>query len=157
MDVDDDESSDEEEESSEDEAPVKAADMMDDDEGETSSEEEMVKPEPAPKKQKAKKPAAAESSKGDRNEIYCGGLPFQITEEEVKELFEGDCGPVERVNLLHRKGIAFITFKTNEAAEKALEYNETAYQGRNLRINITADRVKPEKQAGFGNDQSDIP
>lgn len=61
-------------------------------------------------------------------------------QDQLKELFEADCGPTTRIKILEGKGIAFITFETEEAAAKALEFNQTEYDGRNLRINLSADR-----------------
>ncbi|KAK1444765.1 RNA recognition motif RRM containing protein [Babesia gibsoni] len=170
-DSDDDESydnddSDDDEDSDEEVKPVakpkmEAAPVVADEE--ESSDEEMVqKVSPAakgPKAEQAKKPFEAKKGKfddsrapasprGGRNEIYCGGLPFRITEDEVKELFEADCGTITRINLLQKKGVAFITFADEAAAQKAVEYNDTSYQGRTLKINITADRQKPAGHAG---------
>lgn len=53
--------------------------------------------------------------------------------------------------------MAFITFADEEAAQKALEYNETTYQGRTLKINITADRPKTSPQRGNSGGQDDVP
>lgn len=52
--------------------------------------------------------------------------------------------------MLEGKGIAFITFQTEEGAQKAVEYNNTQYNGRTLRINLTAD-----KQQGRAGDRGE--
>ncbi|UKJ90664.2 hypothetical protein MACJ_001598 [Theileria orientalis] len=79
-------------------------------------------------------------------EIYCGNLPPNVTEDELRELFE-ECGLITRINKLGNKGIAFITFSNPESAQKAAEYNNSPYKGKLLNINITTNR--PPK-GGFG-------
>lgn len=67
-----------------------------------------------------------------------------MLQEQLKELFEADCGPTTRIKILEGKGIAFITFESEEAAAKAVEFNQTEYEGRNLRINLSADRQQQQ-------------
>uniref|UniRef100_A0A3B0MUF9 Nucleolar, RNA-binding protein, putative n=1 Tax=Theileria annulata TaxID=5874 RepID=A0A3B0MUF9_THEAN len=83
-------------------------------------------------------------------EIYCGNLPVESTEEELREFFE-ECGKITRVNKLNGKGIAFITFANEEAAKKALDYNNSPYKGQNLSINITVK--KGPKSQKFGSNR----
>ncbi|KAF8822349.1 Rna recognition motif-containing protein, partial [Cardiosporidium cionae] len=75
-----------------------------------------------------------------RVEIFCGGLPFQVTEDQIRDLFENDCGSVTRVSILENRGVAFVTFETEEAASKACEFNKTTYDGRSLRINYADEK-----------------
>ncbi|KAF8820826.1 Rna recognition motif-containing protein [Cardiosporidium cionae] len=75
-----------------------------------------------------------------RVEIFCGGLPFQVTEDQIRELFENDCGLVTRVSILENRGVSFVTFETEEAASKACEFNKTTYEGRSLRINYADEK-----------------
>lgn len=69
-------------------------------------------------------------------------------QDQLKELFEEDCGPTTRIKILEGKGIAFITFETEEGAAKAVEFNQTEYEGRNLRINLSADRQQQQGERG---------
>ncbi|EAN33091.2 RNA recognition motif family protein [Theileria parva strain Muguga] len=72
-------------------------------------------------------------------EIFCGNIPVESTEDEIRELFE-ECGKITRVNKLNRKGVAFITFSNEESAKKALDYNNSPYKGQNLSIRITVKK-----------------
>lgn len=77
----------------------------------------------------------------------CRSLSFQ---EQLKELFEADCGPTTRIKILEGKGIAFITFESEEGAAKAVEFNQTEYEGRTLRINLSAERQQGDRAKGDG-------
>jgi nucleolin len=69
------------------------------------------------------------------------GLQFGAEEEAVKKDF-AECGEIVSFRMpLNKetgesKGMAFCEFATKEAMDKALEYNETDYNGRTLRVRI---------------------
>lgn len=73
-----------------------------------------------------------------------------MLQDQLKDLFEADCGPTTRIKILEGKGIAFITFESEEAAAKAVEFNQTEYEGRNLRINLSADRQQSDRSRSEG-------
>lgn len=83
-------------------------------------------------------------------EIFCGGLPFGVSEEEIKKLFEDDCGKVVRVKLLGKGGAAFVEFADSNGAAAALEWNNTEYKGRKLNINKASDRQQRNGTGGGG-------
>ena len=62
-----------------------------------------------------------------KTKVFVQGLPFSMTQKGLRELFEeADCGPVHAVNLIkfedsdRCKGMAYVMFKSPEAAAKAL-------------------------------------
>eukprot|EP00918_Siedleckia_nematoides_P007024 GHVU01015218.1.p2 GENE.GHVU01015218.1~~GHVU01015218.1.p2 ORF type:complete len:133 (+),score=25.72 GHVU01015218.1:126-524(+) len=83
-------------------------------------------------------------------DIFIGNLPFSTQEDELKDLFEKDCGPITRVKILEGNGYGFITFETPEACTKALEYHGTEYGGRTLKINPAGDKPSGGGGAGGG-------
>ena len=79
--------------------------------------------------------------------LYVGNLPYSATDEELREAF-GNFGEVSSVSVItdkfsgRSKGFAFITFKEEEGAAKAIENDGNEFQGRNIRIRVAEDRKK---------------
>ena len=78
--------------------------------------------------------------------IYVGHLPYKITEDSLRDLFEQH-GEVSSVKIItdretgRSKGFGFIEMSDNAAAENAiLQLNETEVQGRNIRVNVAKPR-----------------
>jgi cold-inducible RNA-binding protein len=84
--------------------------------------------------------------------IYVGNLSFNTTAEELETEFS-NYGEIEELKLItdmetgRSKGFAFITFKTPEAMQAALEKNEQELDGRALRVNEAEER-KPRNDSG---------
>merc|ERR1711920_795675 len=95
--------------------------------------------------------------KGKRDDsltVFVGGLPFSADEETLKKDF-GECGEIDRFNMPMNdegrpKGIAFITYKSEEGVTKALEFNETDYGGRTIKVNKAGDRPAKGKEGKKG-------
>lgn len=73
--------------------------------------------------------------------VYVGNLPFTVDREKLMELFQS-YGEVEEAVVIsdkfsgRSKGFGFVTFKEDEAANKAIsEMNEKEVEGRNLKVN----------------------
>ena len=73
--------------------------------------------------------------------IYVGNLSFQIDRAKLLELFES-FGEVEEAVVIsdkfsgRSKGFGFVTFKEDEAGQKAVaEMNDKEVEGRNLKVN----------------------
>ena len=86
--------------------------------------------------------------------IYVGNLPYDATEEQLRELF-GAHGSVERVNLItdrmtgQSRGFGFVEMVDQAAAETAIEaINGTELNGRTLNVNVA--RPKTERRGGGG-------
>ncbi|MBL7110906.1 MAG: RNA-binding protein [Bacteroidales bacterium] len=78
--------------------------------------------------------------------IYVGNLPYQITEEELKEVF-GEFGEVESSKIVmdkysgRSKGFGFIEMPNDKEAKQAIEsLNDTDVKGRNIRVNQARER-----------------
>ncbi len=70
--------------------------------------------------------------------VYVGNLPYNATEEEVRQLF-AQWGPVEQVRLVSEKGFAFIDLPAEKAPDAIRAVNGTTMGGRALRV----DEARP--------------
>ena len=87
--------------------------------------------------------------------IYCGNLSYDITEDDLQQLFE-EFGPVVRTNIIkdrdtgNPKGFGFVEMENQADGQKAIEdLDGTAVKGRDIRINEArprADRPKPQRR-----------
>jgi len=78
--------------------------------------------------------------------IYVGNLPYQISEEELKEVFD-EFGTVESAMIImdkysgRSKGFGFIEMPNDEEAKQAIEsLNDSDVKGRNIRVNQARER-----------------
>jgi len=87
-----------------------------------------------------------------QNKLYVGNFPFSVDEAQLREPFS-DYGEISELAMItdretgRSKGFAFITFATQQAAEKALELDGKDLGGRKLRVNIAQER---ESKGGGG-------
>uniref|UniRef100_A0A0D9VNV6 RRM domain-containing protein n=1 Tax=Leersia perrieri TaxID=77586 RepID=A0A0D9VNV6_9ORYZ len=89
--------------------------------------------------------AAEEEEEGDEAGIYeagkvvASGLPYTTTEEEIRELFER-FGPLRSLQLSrfpdsgNFRGLAFVSFESNEEAMKSLELDGFKIGNRFMRV-----------------------
>ena len=81
----------------------------------------------------------------DSRKVFVSGLPFEIKVSDVQQLFVG-CGEVSSCKLLkfndtgRCNGQAYVSFKTDEAASKAIKLSGTV-------VNNTVDDSKKKKKA----------
>lgn len=86
-----------------------------------------------------------------QNKLYVGNLPFTVEESQLRGIFS-QYGEISDLSLImdrdtgRPKGFGFITFSTQQSAEKALEQNGKELGGRALRVNVATD--KPRSSAG---------
>jgi len=78
--------------------------------------------------------------------IYIGNLPFNLKEEELKEIFE-EYGEVSSAKIIsdkftgRSKGFGFVEIENDEAAQKAIEeLNNAEVGGRNIKVNESKPR-----------------
>lgn len=95
--------------------------------------------------------------------IFVGGMPFGYTEDMIREYWEY-CGPIETLDMMvfpdtgRFKGIAFITFATQEAYQSALSYDGTDCDGQILKVQkCKADGKKTFKQQTNRQPQEEAP
>lgn len=73
--------------------------------------------------------------------LYVGNLPFRLSEEELRQVFE-EYGEVKSANIImdretgRSKGFAFVEMDNDDDAQKAIDsLNEADLKGRNIRVN----------------------
>ncbi|MFA5770050.1 MAG: RNA-binding protein [Patescibacteria group bacterium] len=81
----------------------------------------------------------------DKNKIFVGSLPWSINNDSLKELFTQYGEVTEAVVIMDRetqksKGFGFVTFATEESAQKALEMSGKEVDGRAIVVNIAKPR-----------------
>jgi len=113
-----------------------------------------VKEEPEAKKPKAEAPA---DGNGESSEVFVGGLPWKVTEDELKEFF-GVCGTITAVSQPtddqgRSKGIAYVKFTDSAAAAKAVAKNEEELGGRWLKIELSTGPKRDARPAPVKPDQ----
>ena len=86
--------------------------------------------------------------------IYVGNLPYEVTEEDLKEAFEV-FGEVETVRVLkgygsgRSKGFGFVEMSNNTDAQLATDgLNDKDLKGRTLKVNMA--RPRRENSGGRG-------
>lgn len=85
--------------------------------------------------------------------LYVGNLPFEVTEEELRELFQG-YGEVASAKVItdretgRARGFGFVEMQQAEDAQKAIEgLDGQDFKGRNLKVNVAKPR---ENRTGGG-------
>ncbi len=89
--------------------------------------------------------------------LYVGGLPYETTEDELKEAF-AKAGTVESAVIItdkmtgRSKGFGFVEMSSEEEAQAAIEmWNGKEFGGRNLTVN-EARPMKERPQGNFNQD-----
>lgn len=84
--------------------------------------------------------------------IYAGNLSYDITEEELQQLFT-EYGSVTKVTVIkdresgRSKGFGFVEMENQADAEKAIsELDGSSVKGRNLKINQARPREERPRQ-----------
>ena len=90
-----------------------------------------------------------------QNKLYVGNLPYSVDEEQLRGIF-GQYGEISELALImdrdtgRPKGFGFVTFASQQAAEKALEQNGKDLGGRPLKVNIATDKPRTGGPRGGG-------
>lgn len=78
--------------------------------------------------------------------LYVGGLPFSVTDDQLKTLFESH-GTVESAKVItdrytgQSRGFGFVEMSSQQEAEKAIQaVNGTVLEGRSLKVNESKPR-----------------
>ena len=88
-----------------------------------------------------------------QNKLYVGNFPYTVDEDQLRELFS-PYGEIEDLALIkdrdtgRPKGFGFITFASQQSAEKALELDGNDLGGRPLKVNVATE--KPRSGGGGG-------
>ncbi len=83
--------------------------------------------------------------------IYVGNLDYQITEEDLRDIFE-DYGEVSSVKLIidrdsnRSKGFGFVEMPNQEEGQNAIEELEGAkLEGRTMRVNQAREKTQQKR------------
>lgn len=78
----------------------------------------------------------------EEKKLFVGGLPWRMTNEELKDMF-AEFGEVTDAFIPRdretgrSRGFGFVEFETKESAEAAIEkWDGAEYDGRNLNVNF---------------------
>lgn len=80
-----------------------------------------------------------------QNKLYVGNLTFSVDEAQLRALFS-PYGEISEIAMIkdrdtgQSKGFAFVTFSSQQGAEKALEQNGRTLSGRPLKVNMAMER-----------------
>lgn len=79
--------------------------------------------------------------------LFVGNLPFNITEEKLKEIFE-KYGEIKSLKLItdrdtgKSRGFAFVEYADKDSANKAIkEYNGQTLDGRSIVVKVANDKA----------------
>jgi RNA recognition motif-containing protein len=85
--------------------------------------------------------------------LYVGNLLYEITDEELRELFS-QAGDVDSASVIRfhdsgrSKGFAFVEMNAEEGAQKAIEmFHDQDYKGRKL---LVSEARPPKPRTSFG-------
>ena len=88
--------------------------------------------------------------------IYVGNLSYEITDDEVKDLFSPH-GEISSVSIIkdkqsgQSKGFGFIEMPNQAEAEEAIKaLNESEVKGRNIKVNQARPKEeRPKRRTGY--------
>ncbi len=80
--------------------------------------------------------------------LYVGNISFQVTDEDLKELFK-EAGTVESVKVVtdrytgRSRGFAFVEMSSEEEAKSAIEkFNGFSFKEREIVVNVARPRTE---------------
>ncbi len=87
--------------------------------------------------------------------LYIGGLSYDTTEDQLREMFE-KAGEVVSVSIIvdrasgRSKGFGFVEYATEEDAAKAIEMFNEQEDPNGRRVKVTEARPMKPRNEGFG-------
>lgn len=87
--------------------------------------------------------------------LYIGNLSYTAAPADLEEAF-ASYGQIEEVKIVEdrqtgrSRGFAFVTFSTEEEAERAIEMNGRDVKGRTISVSIARERQPGERMGGNG-------
>jgi len=88
--------------------------------------------------------------------LYVGNLAYSVTEADLRTAFEA-FGTVDRASVItdrdsgRSKGFGFVEMPNNSEADAAIKaLNETAIDGRNIKVNEARPRENRPQRGGGG-------
>lgn len=96
-------------------------------------------------RRKARLKGVAGEAGAENRQIYVGNLPYQVTEQNLKDFFS-KYGNIQQVRIIRNyssgrsKGFGFVTYGSLEDTKKALASHGEQYQGRTIIVRIAKPR-----------------
>jgi cold-inducible RNA-binding protein len=94
------------------------------------------------------------------SKLYVGNLSYNVTEEQLRELF-GQAGTIKEVAMImdrdtqRPKGFGFVEMTTQVEAQKAIEmFNEHELDGRRLMVNFARPKEDRGGSRGYSGGQN---
>lgn len=90
-----------------------------------------------------------------QNKLYVGNFPYTVDEDQLRDIFS-QYGDIDDIALIkdretgRPKGFGFVTFASQQAAEKALEQNGKDLGGRPLKVNMATEKPARGGRGGGG-------
>src|SRR2546428_5020914 len=97
-----------------------------------------TEPAPAPADQSSGITHREESPMASKS-LYVGNLPYDVTEQDLRTLFE-PWGPVAETRLIASRGFGFVEVPVEKAADAITAMNGKEYKGRALVVNEARPR-----------------
>ncbi|XP_010143869.1 PREDICTED: nucleolin [Buceros rhinoceros silvestris] len=107
-------------------------------------------------KAKSKETMKENKKERDARTLFVKNLPYRLTEDEMREVFEN----AQEIRIVmnkegNSKGMAYVEFKTEAEANKALEEKQgTEIDGRAMVIDFTGEKSHQDHQKGGGDRES---
>lgn len=102
-----------------------------------------------------------DSSQVNPRKLFVGNITFNVTEQQLTDLF-AEYGELVEVKMIfdratgRPKGIAFVEYASEEDAQKAMEAtNGMDFEGRNLMVNVARPFQPRERTGGTGGGYND--
>ncbi len=90
------------------------------------------------------------------SKLYVGNLSYNVTEEQLRELFS-QAGTIKEIALImdrdtnRPKGFGFVEMTTQVEAQKAIEmFNEHEWEGRRMTVNFARPKEDRGGSRGYG-------
>ena len=78
----------------------------------------------------------------ETKKVFCGGIPYKMTDEEFEELFK-PYGEIKNCFVAQGKGFGFCNYEEAESADKAIKaLDGTEFQGRTLKVDYARPKNK---------------
>lgn len=88
-----------------------------------------------------------DGKRGSDRELFVGGLSYSVTQDDLRDFFEGKGFRIEKLKLLtdretgKSKGAAFVELDTEREASKAVgDLNGASLMDRRLKVSLSSDR-----------------
>jgi len=80
--------------------------------------------------------------------LYVGNLPYNVMEQDVRNIFE-PFGPIVEIRIIGEKGFGFVEIPEENAASAIQALNELEFNGRRLIVNEARPRTERSDRGGY--------